>query len=130
MGARIDLKGQRFGMLVAEREMPVRSQRGILWMCRCDCGRVTYLSAAELRSSGRKSCGCLQNKPARTLEQALRASRCDGTVREDCWGYAGDHCSGLLEMFCRTRGMCKFYDTRAEYERKQKEVRRVPKKDG
>lgn len=45
-----DLKNQRFGELVVVRAVD-RSRKGILWLCRCDCGRVALRSTSALRRS-------------------------------------------------------------------------------
>ncbi|MBQ9002077.1 MAG: hypothetical protein IJ087_09505 [Eggerthellaceae bacterium] len=53
-----DLAGQRFGKLVAVRQ--VGNRRGhALWECACDCGNTTEVTADVLKSGRTKSCGCL-----------------------------------------------------------------------
>lgn len=55
---RIDLKGKRFGRLVAQSF--VGSKNGAtMWECRCDCGNVITTSAHSLTRGATKSCGCL-----------------------------------------------------------------------
>jgi len=44
----VDLRGQRFGELVAVRAVD-RNDGAIVWLCRCDCGRVALRCAAQLR---------------------------------------------------------------------------------
>lgn len=55
-----DLTGRRFGKLsVVERSdrYSIRGERKCrLWMCRCDCGRITYVSTDSLTASGERSC--------------------------------------------------------------------------
>lgn len=54
-----DLTGQRFGLLVVEREIEKRSKDGqVQWRCRCGCGKLTVCRAGSLRSGNTKSCGC------------------------------------------------------------------------
>ena len=48
-----DLKGQRFGKLVAEEYIGNST-----WRCRCDCGGIAYAGTYSLISGARKSCGC------------------------------------------------------------------------
>jgi len=55
MPAAIDIKGQRFGMLVAESRLPNGK-----WLCRCDCGNTKEVTAGKLREGKIRSCGCLQ----------------------------------------------------------------------
>lgn len=53
---RLDLTGQRFGMLTAlEPAEDIGSMTA--WKCRCDCGKELVVQTAHLRS-GQTSCGC------------------------------------------------------------------------
>lgn len=65
----IDLTGQRFGRLVVvERVTDHITPSGatfVQWKCVCDCGNNTVVSTLSLRrSSGTRSCGCLQKETA------------------------------------------------------------------
>lgn len=61
MGQPIDLTGKRFGVLTVVRATAKRSSNGdIYWECICDCGKTDIVNGKSLRSSGQKSCGCLQ----------------------------------------------------------------------
>ncbi len=53
---RVDLSGQRFGMLVVSHYTETRGHRA-QWLCKCDCGNTKEISSHGLRS-GQKSCGC------------------------------------------------------------------------
>lgn len=65
---KLDLTGQRFGMLVAIEidNDKTKSKKETYWKCRCDCGRYVSVSLRELRRDfygnntrhGTKSCGC------------------------------------------------------------------------
>lgn len=55
---RIDLTGQRFGMLTARACVGHRDHKA-LWQCKCDCGNMTYVVANALRAGNTRSCGCL-----------------------------------------------------------------------
>ena len=65
---RKDLKGQRFGKLIALEPAPSQNGRGA-WLCACDCGQTKIISATGLRTGGTKSCGC------RTLRLDLKRER-------------------------------------------------------
>lgn len=58
-GRKIDLVGDRYGMLTVLR-MDVRRSKGgeHFWVCRCDCGNITSVRTGDLRSGNTKSCGC------------------------------------------------------------------------
>ena len=55
-----DLTGQRFGKLTAIRPTDERRNRNVTWECKCDCGRIKYVSAHHLRDGRTQSCGCLR----------------------------------------------------------------------
>lgn len=67
----IAMEGKRFGMLtVVERASDPGKTNGVKWRCRCDCGELTEVRGALLRSGQTKSCGCLRSakrKPAGNL---------------------------------------------------------------
>ena len=54
----LDLVGKKFGRLTAIKR--VGTQNGhVTWLCKCDCGNETVVSASTLKSGYTKSCGCL-----------------------------------------------------------------------
>ena len=65
MGKLIDLTGQRFGRLtVIERaENKTTGQKPkTMWVCRCECGKVTAVTGYALRRGMAVSCGCKKIK--------------------------------------------------------------------
>lgn len=62
---RIDLLGQRFGMLVVIGS-PERRGKRIFWPCRCDCGRLRTVHSQTLRLGVTHHCGC---QPKRAPER-------------------------------------------------------------
>ena len=57
MGKKIDLTGQRFGMLVVLGDSGERASGGsVIWNCACDCGNKMTKRACELRSGKCRSC--------------------------------------------------------------------------
>lgn len=54
---RLDLKGKRFGELIALEPTEKRYGSSVVWKCRCDCGRIVEFSCRALSSGGKKSCG-------------------------------------------------------------------------
>jgi hypothetical protein len=64
----IDLTGQRFGRLVAIRDVgSLRAFR--LWLFRCDCGNEIERTSVDVRHGKVRSCGCL----ARELSSKRRS---------------------------------------------------------
>lgn len=56
MGSK-DLTGQRYERLTAIRPINKKSGTNVVWECRCDCGKTTYVSTGQWGHT--KSCGCL-----------------------------------------------------------------------
>lgn len=53
----LELANQRFGRFLAiEYAYSVKYQR--VWKCRCDCGKIHFVEASQLRCGEIKSCGC------------------------------------------------------------------------
>lgn len=61
---RVDIRGQRFGKLIALEPTEKRCGASIVWKCQCDCGKITFQSVSNLKSGQVISCGCQQ-----TLQQ-------------------------------------------------------------
>lgn len=55
----------------------VSDKHQALWLCRCDCGKETTVRGSDLRSGGRKSCGCLLLESRR-----FRRARTHGEARD------------------------------------------------
>lgn len=59
---KVDITGQRFGLLTAVREVEKKG-RNRFWLCKCDCGNEKKISRSNLRKNkGTRSCGCLKFK--------------------------------------------------------------------
>lgn len=58
---RDDLRGRRFGKLVAQHPTDQRDAAGsVVWECVCDCGNHAFYSVSRLRQGNIRSCGCLK----------------------------------------------------------------------
>ncbi len=52
----VNLTGKRFGkLLVLEYD---HSNKGVYWLCSCDCGNTTVVSTKNLNYGSTRSCGC------------------------------------------------------------------------
>ena len=60
-----DLTGQRFGYLTVIKKAGKNKSDKILWLCKCDCGKLKIIQGASLKNGRTKSCGCLRKKGAR-----------------------------------------------------------------
>lgn len=65
MGTYIDLTGQRFGKLQAQRVTAKGSRGENLWECLCDCGRTHTVGTGQLRAGNAISCGCISGRRKR-----------------------------------------------------------------
>lgn len=90
-----DITGKRFGKLVAIKPTEQRDKNGgILWECKCDCGRTHYATPGNLNSGGLLSCGCLLSKGEEII----------GNLLED---------ANIIYKSQKTFESCRFNDTRA-----------------
>jgi len=57
-GCKKDISGQRFGRLVAIREVGRTWQMQVKWLCQCDCGNTVEVITRSLTGGNTESCGC------------------------------------------------------------------------
>jgi hypothetical protein len=57
----IDMTGRRCGRLVV-LSRGANTKAGVMWMCRCDCGREKAVLGEHLRRERVRSCGCLRGE--------------------------------------------------------------------
>ena len=55
---KVNIKNERFGMLVAIEETNQRNFGNVIWKCKCDCGKIVYKSTSYLNKDRMCSCGC------------------------------------------------------------------------
>lgn len=59
----LDLQNQRFGNLVALEATEKRNNnKSVIWLCKCDCGKICEVDSSSLITGNTKSCGCQRNK--------------------------------------------------------------------
>lgn len=66
-----DITGLRSGKLVAIKPTDKRSSnQGIIWLCQCDCGNISYVPARKIISKSIQSCGCSRKnyKPVNKID--------------------------------------------------------------
>lgn len=69
-----DLTRKKFGRLTAIKPTKERN-RGIVWECKCDCGKTVYVGANTLSQGGKKSCGCLYNETRGRMKHGKHKDR-------------------------------------------------------
>jgi hypothetical protein len=57
-----DITGREFGYLKVIGPTAHKWHRGVVWLCRCRCGRLHPIRAASLKGDGTKSCGCAKGE--------------------------------------------------------------------
>jgi hypothetical protein len=56
---RTAILGQKFGKLTVEQFLKINKWGQTVWLCRCECGKMTKGLISPLKSGNKKSCGCL-----------------------------------------------------------------------
>lgn len=56
------LSGRKFNRLMVIEEAGRYKNRSILWLCRCDCGKIKKVLASSLLNGDVQSCGCLKKE--------------------------------------------------------------------
>ena len=85
----MDLTGQRFGRLTAEKPAGVNSCRRHMWLCQCDCGKSAKVSIGNLRNGNTSSCGCLHSEVCR---KAKTIHGMTGSPEPGVWAKIKDRC--------------------------------------
>lgn len=68
MRVKVDLRGRRFGKLVALEPLDRSGERGRYWHCQCDCGGTVEAPSGQLLAGYRRSCGCLSHPPLKDYD--------------------------------------------------------------
>lgn len=92
----IDIKGQRFGRLIAVNRIGGFGNRGSLWECHCDCGRQVDVQTNNLRNGHTKSCGCLRAERRAELNTIhdranTRVYKIWGNMKQRCYNENDHH---------------------------------------
>lgn len=71
-----DLTGKKFNKLTVirratEEEWPRGSGRHAKWLCKCDCGNLTFVQSSDLKNGSTQSCGCKAKESAAKLAHKL-----------------------------------------------------------
>ena len=95
MGKRVDITGERYGMLTAISPTTKRTKNGgIYWMFQCDCGNQKCVPANSVRSGLIKSCGCLAQPHGET-----------GTRLHNIWCDMRQRCKDKANKYYGAKGI-------------------------
>lgn len=59
---KIQCAGKTYGRLYVFREVPIRKDGKICWLCLCSCGTLVIVTGKSLNGGHTRSCGCLQRE--------------------------------------------------------------------
>ncbi|WP_303678263.1 hypothetical protein [Ralstonia mannitolilytica] len=92
MTARIDMEGKRFARLVVLRRGNSNAKGKAMWVCACDCGRLTEVLGTYLRTGVTKSCGCLRGEVGRATRELRTKHGFHGTPTYASWSAMNERC--------------------------------------
>lgn len=98
MGNRVNIAGATFGRLTAITPTDKRAKDGgVIWKCKCECGRLCFVKAAYLTKGHTKSCGCLSRDNCSITGKNGRSRRKHGLTFN---GYSiGDYTAWYLTEY-------------------------------
>jgi hypothetical protein len=68
-GKYIDLTGKKFGRLTVIKRDGNDKHRAVMWLCKCDCGKISRARGSSLSSGLILSCGCQRTE---NIVQAIK----------------------------------------------------------
>jgi hypothetical protein len=76
MSKRLDLAGERYGILTAIKYVRSNPKNNMsYWLCQCDCGNTKEVSLGNLRFGHTKSCGCQKAKRGKDHSSFIHGMR-------------------------------------------------------
>ncbi len=85
-----DLSGKRFNHLIAISIAGKNKNRGLIWLCKCDCGNFKEIYASHLKNGNTKGCGCLQKPSVTKHSHAIHGKE---TSEYYSWNNMKDRCA-------------------------------------
>lgn len=86
MAKPLDITGDRYGMLVAQRLDSSSEPGRRKWVCLCDCGETARVALGNLRSGHTTSCGCWKRE-ASTKSNLQHGGASGGRVSPEMESY-------------------------------------------
>lgn len=84
---KVDITGQKFERLTALYPIEKRTScNGMIWHCKCDCGKETDVAASSLRYGKARSCGCLARDITRERVKGKAFHKTHGGSSEHLYG--------------------------------------------
>jgi len=64
---KINLLNKKFGRLLVIKDLNKTKNESAIWLCKCDCGKLTEVRSRCLKFGKTKSCGCLLKEAWRKI---------------------------------------------------------------
>lgn len=92
----IDMTGKKYGRLTVIRRATEVQKKCVLWLCRCDCGKISIVLGTNLRKGTTQSCGCLQRERTGEVNRThgmtnTRLHRVWNAMNNRCYDIDGDN---------------------------------------
>ena len=94
----VDITGQRFGNLIAIKDIGSNKKGNAVWECKCNCGNIIQVRGIDLRNGHTKSCGCILSFGENKIIQILNENNISFKTQQTF-----DTC-----RFVETNAMAKF----------------------
>lgn len=97
----IDETGKRYGKLVVLEEHG-QYAHCVKWVCKCDCGNITYVTGSSLRAGQTKSCGCIVRLPKGVsgFNTVYRRYRNQASERNYSWNLSKEEFAEIISKPC------------------------------
>lgn len=111
----INLTNQRFGkLIVLERDSKIVYPTH--WLCKCDCGNIVSVGAANLRSGKTESCGCINSKGEEAISKILRELDIKYVPQKTFEGLRGNNKPLRFDFYLPEYKICLEYQGIQHYE--------------
>lgn len=105
MGKRIDISGQRFGMLVVTEYSHTNSDYKACFKCKCDCGNTLITTGKSLRLGLTKTCGCTRKEMMSKSNTTHGDCRNGKTPEYNIWRSMKERCLNPNNKNYKTYGL-------------------------
>ena len=98
-----DISGERYGKLVVNSDYKMvhrENGKGLLWLCRCDCGNEAWVDGVSLRRGHVKSCGCLHQDQLKKIDRTKISHKKHGATDKH------GQCERLYNVWKGMRNRC------------------------
>lgn len=84
----VDLLGMQIGRLKVVEKTTERRHGQIVWKCKCECGRISFVVGRSLTNGDTRSCGCLKRE-MNSKNKIIHGHTKNGKVSTEYRAYIG-----------------------------------------